>query len=74
MKVSKLLKMLSKLDQNKDILISSDEEGNNLYEKGYIDKHNKFYYRLYVVKGTEYVWIKIYLYYYYIYLQVQLAL
>ena len=53
MKVNKLMRLLGKLDQKKDILISTDEEGNNLYEEGYIDKHNKYYYRLYVVKGTE---------------------
>jgi len=52
MKVIELIKLLSKLDLYKDIYISTDEEGNNLYDKGYIDK-GRYYYRLYVVKGTE---------------------
>ena len=53
MKVINLIRLLSELDPNKDIYISTDEEGNYLYDKGYIDKCIKYYYRLYVVKGTE---------------------
>ena len=54
MKVSKLLKMLMKLDQTKDILISSDEEGNRLYKDGNIERYDSNYYMLYGYSGTEY--------------------
>ena len=52
MKVIELIRLLIELNPNKDILISTDEEGNYLYDKAYIDE-GKYYYRLYVVKGTE---------------------
>ena len=53
MKIIKLINMLNKLDINKDILISSDEEGNHLYKDGYIDRYNRDYYMLYGVKEHD---------------------
>ena len=53
MKIKELIKKLIDLDTEKDIVFSTDEEGNHIYKEAYIDRYNKDHYRLYVIKGTE---------------------
>ena len=56
MKVKELIKKLQELEPEKDIIFSTDEEGNDMYEDVYVEEFEMYKYscyRLYVIKGTE---------------------
>ena len=56
-KVRELIERLEKLDPEKKLIFSTDEEGNHLYAEVDIELVNEisgFYYRMYVTKGMEF--------------------